>query len=109
MIQMTHLTWRHGRAVFRYRLPTELRAIPKPKHWPPELKELVSEAKPQQLKHELSKAIGTRDERTAKREAVKLVGWAEDLVAEARRFLTQGSRRSLSSAYGTRNSCIFAT
>ncbi|MGE0007564.1 MAG: tyrosine-type recombinase/integrase [Parvibaculaceae bacterium] len=98
MIQMTHLTWRQGRAVFRYRLPPELRAIPKPKHWPPELAELVSEAKPHQLKHELSKAIGTRDERTAKREASKLVGWAEDLVAEAIRLLKQGPRRSLSAA-----------
>lgn len=98
MIRMTHLIWRNGRATFRYRLPPELRAIAKPKHWAPELAALVSETKPHQLKHELSKALGTRDERVAKREVARLIGWAEGLIAEAQRFLKDGPPRSLSKA-----------
>ena len=69
MVRMTHLVWRNGRAYFRYRLPPELRAIAKPKYWPTELDELVSESNLDKLKHELSRALGTRDEREAKRRA----------------------------------------
>lgn len=97
MIRMTHLTWRGGRASFRYRLPPELRAIPKPLLWPDELQELVSESIPSQLKHELSKALGTRDERVAKKEAAAAVVWAEELVQRGLSFLKVGSKATLSS------------
>jgi integrase len=96
MIRMTHLTWRGGRASFRYRLPPELRAIPKPLLWPDELQELVSESVPSQLKHELSKALGTRDERVAKREAAAAVVWAEGLIQRGLTFLIVGPRATLS-------------
>jgi hypothetical protein len=92
MIRMTHLIWRNGRACFRYRLPPELRAIPKPFHWPEELKELVSDSKPSQLKHELSKALGTRDERVAKKAAAAAVIWAEEIVQRGLAFLKEGPR-----------------
>lgn len=95
---MTHLTWRNGRAYFRYRLPPELRAIPKPKHWPTELQELVSESNRERLKHELSQALGTRDEREAKRRAAVEVARVEGIIQRAREFLVNGPRKNLSSA-----------
>jgi hypothetical protein len=95
---MTHLIFRNGRAYFRYRLPPELRALPRPAHWPKELQELVSEVKPEQLKNELSKALDTRDERLAKRRAAVEVIKAEDLIRRATEFLQNGPRASLSSA-----------
>ena len=98
MIRMTHLIWRNGRAYFRYRLPPELRAITKPKHWPDDLKELVSDSKPTQLKHELSQALGTRDERLAKRAAAAAVVWAEEIVQRGLSFLKEGPRTTLSNA-----------
>jgi hypothetical protein len=98
MIRMTHHIWRNGRAYFRYRLPPELRAIPKPIHWPEELKELVSDSKPSQLKHELSQALGTRDERVAKKAAAAAVVWAEEVVQRGLSFLKDGPKATLSHA-----------
>ena len=95
---MTHLIWRNGRACFRYRLPPELKGIPKPSHWPDELKELVSNAKPSQLKHELSKALGTRDDRVAKRAAAASFIWADEIVQRGLAFLRNGLKASLSPA-----------
>ena len=98
MVRMTHLIWRNGRAYFRYRLPPALRSIPKPKHWPHALGELVSESKPDHLKHELTKALGTRDERLAKRGvAVELVR-VEDLIKQALDFIESGPPKTLSTA-----------
>ncbi len=98
MIRMTHLIWRNGRACFRYRLPSELRAIPKPTHWPEELKELVSDSRPSQLKHELSKALSTRDERVAKKAAAVAIVWAEELVQRGLAFLKDGPKATLTAA-----------
>ena len=98
MIRMTHLMWRNGRAYFRYPLPPELKAIPKPAHWPEELKELVSNIKPSQLKHELSKALGTRDDRMAKKAAASAVVWAEEIVQRGLAFLKEGPKATLSHA-----------
>lgn len=98
MVRMTHLIWRNGRAYFRYRLPPELRAIPKPKHWPTELDELVSESSREKLKHELSRALGTRDEREAKRRAAVEVARVEGVIQQAREFLLHGPKKVLSAA-----------
>lgn len=98
MVRMTHLIWRHGRAYFRYRLPPELRGIGKPEHWPQELDELVSEAKPLQLKHELSMALHTRDEKIAKKGAAAHVGWAVDMVERGLEFLKYGPKAAVSKA-----------
>jgi hypothetical protein len=98
MVRMTHLIWRNGRAYFRYRLPPELRAISKPKHWPTELDELVSEANREKLKHELSRALGTRDEREAKRRAAVEVARVESMIQQAHEFLVNGSKKNLSVA-----------
>ena len=95
---MTHLTWRNGRAYFRYPLPPELKAIPTPMHWPDELQALVSNSKPSQLKHELSKALGTRDEKVAKRAAAASFVWADEIVQRGLAFLKEGPKATLSHA-----------
>jgi hypothetical protein len=98
---MTHLQWRGRKAHFRYRLPPGLRGIPKPKHWPKHLDELVSPNKHDRLKLELTKALGTSDERLAKRRAAEEVAKVESLIISALEFMKTGPKRTLSSADAT--------